>query len=236
MRGADCWLSRAIDNFCSIQFKLLWLLNYLEFLTTSSQLQKQKTINFSTQIQNNFLTSFSWAVVTFVVPNLSHSDCLKLPVTVDNKLLATKKKGQSYFAYLANKYGITYLPQLPSISSSFFSINNTAFNQQSALRIPPKKAKFRKLSLVKGLQCLTNWSQQLFVTWKTSVFAGILSQFGAQVSSKTCLTSAYFPDPKVFPVVYPRAWRTADLYDLLMHLFGGRFTFGVFSTSTIVKR
>ncbi len=42
-------------------------LNYLEFLTTSSQLQKQKTINFSTQIQNYFLTSFSWAVVTFVL-------------------------------------------------------------------------------------------------------------------------------------------------------------------------
>ncbi len=63
----------------------------------------------------------------FVVPNLSHSDYLNLPVTVDNKLLATKKKGQSYFAYLANKYGITYLPQLPSSSSSFISINTTAF-------------------------------------------------------------------------------------------------------------
>ncbi len=124
-------------------------LNYLEFLTTSSQLQKQKTINFNTQIQNYFLTSFSWAVVTFVVPHLSHSDCLNIPVTVDNKLLAIKKKGQSYFAYLANKYGITYLPQLPSNSSSFLSINTTAFwlpmaldNQQSALRIPPKTAKF----------------------------------------------------------------------------------------------
>ncbi len=34
-------------------------LNYLEFLTTSSHLQKQKTINFSAQIQNYFLTSFS---------------------------------------------------------------------------------------------------------------------------------------------------------------------------------
>ncbi len=68
-------------------------LNYREFLT-SSHLQKQKTINFSTQIQNYFLTSFS--VVTFVVPNLSHSDYLNLPVTVDNKLLATKKKRQSY--------------------------------------------------------------------------------------------------------------------------------------------
>ncbi len=112
-------------------------LNYLVFLTTSSRLQKQKTINFSTQIQNYFLT---WAVVTFVVPNLSHSDYLNLPVTVDNKLLATKKKGQSNFLH----YGIKYLPQLPLSSSSFLSINTTAFwlpmaldNQQSALRIPP---------------------------------------------------------------------------------------------------
>ncbi len=49
-------------------------------------------------------------MVTFVVPNLSPSDYLNLPVPVDNKLLAIKKKGQSYFAYLANKYGIgTYL-------------------------------------------------------------------------------------------------------------------------------
>ncbi len=98
-------------------------LNYLEFLTTSSHLQKQKTINFSTQIQNYFLTSFPWAVVTFVVPNLSHWDYLNLPVTVDNKLLAIKKKARVIFAYLANKYGITYLPQHPSSSSSFLSIN-----------------------------------------------------------------------------------------------------------------
>ncbi len=124
-------------------------LNYLEFLTTSSQLQKQKTINFSTQIINYFLTSFSWAVVTFVVPNLSHSDCLNLPVTVDNKLLATKNKGQSYFAFLANKYGITYLRQFPSSSSSFLSINTTAFwlptaldNQQSALLSPLKRRSY----------------------------------------------------------------------------------------------
>ncbi len=104
-------------------------LNYLTFLTTSSQLhvQKQKTINVSIQIQNYFLTSFSWAVVTSVVSNLSHSDYLNLPVTVDNKLLATKKKARVIFAYLANKYRITYLPQLPSSSSSFLSINITAF-------------------------------------------------------------------------------------------------------------
>ncbi len=60
-------------------------------------------------------------MVTFVVPNLSPSDYLNLPVTVD---LAIKKKGQSYFAYLANKYGIAYLPRHPSSSSSsFLSIN-----------------------------------------------------------------------------------------------------------------
>ncbi len=62
-------------------------------------------------------------MVTFVVPNLSPSDYLNLPVTVDNKLLAIKKKGPSYFAFLANKYGIAYLPRHPSSSSSFLSIN-----------------------------------------------------------------------------------------------------------------
>ncbi len=86
----------SIDNFCRIKFSYFDYLNYLEFLT-SSQRQKQKTINFSTEIQNYFLTSFSCAVVISVVSNLSHSDYLNLPVTVNNKLLATKKKGQSYF-------------------------------------------------------------------------------------------------------------------------------------------
>ncbi len=93
----------SIDNFCSIKFNYFDCLGDLEFLTASSHLQKQKTINFSTQIQNYFLTSFSWAVVTFVVPNLSHSDYINLPVTVDNKLLAIKKKDQSYFFILVNK-------------------------------------------------------------------------------------------------------------------------------------
>ncbi len=135
----------SIDNFCSIKFKLLWLSELPRILDKLSA-TKQKTINFNTQIQNYFLTSFSWAVVTSVVSNLSHSDYLNIPVTVDNKLLATKKKGQTY---LANKYKIKYLPQLPSSSSIFFSFNITAFwlpmafdNQQSALRIPPKMAKF----------------------------------------------------------------------------------------------
>ncbi len=145
-------------------------LNYREFLTTSSQLQKQKTINVSTQIQNYFLTSFSWTVVTSVVSNLSHSDYLNLPVTFDNKLLATKKKGQSYFCI---EYGITYLPQLHWSSSNFLSIIITAFwlpmaldNKQTALRIPPKTGEVLKLCLEKGLQCHSNQSQQLFVSWK----------------------------------------------------------------------
>ncbi len=49
------------------------------------------TFDFSKQIQNHSLTLL---MVTFVVPNLSQSDYLNLPVTVD-ELLATKKKGQS---------------------------------------------------------------------------------------------------------------------------------------------
>ncbi len=62
-------------------------------------------------------------MVTFVVPNLSHSDYLNLTVTVDNKLLAKKRKPELFFAYFANKNGIKYLPQHPSSSSSFLSIN-----------------------------------------------------------------------------------------------------------------
>ena len=135
-----------------------------EFLTTSSQLQKQKTMNFSTQIQNYFLT-FSWAVVTVVVPKLSHFNYLNLPVTVENKLLATKT--------------ITYLPQL------HWSSNITAFwlpmaleNKQAALRIPPKRAKFWNYVWKRVINAIVTPSQQLFVR-KTRVFAGIFSYFGA---------------------------------------------------------
>ncbi len=124
--------------------------NYLTFLTTSSQLQKQKTINVSTQIQNYFLTSFSWAVVTFVVSNLSHCDFKFTRHFWQQALSYKKRKARVIFAYIANKYGITYLPQLHwSSSSSFLSINITAFwlpmaldNKQEAFRIPPKTAKF----------------------------------------------------------------------------------------------
>ncbi len=83
-------------------------LNCLEFLTSYSATKTKD--NHSTQIQNDFLTSFSWAVVTFVVPNLSHSDYLNLPVTVDNKLLATKKKSELFLhIQLTNMELRTYL-------------------------------------------------------------------------------------------------------------------------------
>ncbi len=87
----------SIDNFCSIKFNLLRLSELPRILDNKLSATITKDNQFSTQIQSYFLTSFSWAVVTFVVPNLSHSDYLNLPVTVDNKLLATKKKDQSYF-------------------------------------------------------------------------------------------------------------------------------------------
>ncbi len=122
--------------------------------------KKKKTINFSTQIQNYFLTSLSRAVLTFVVPNLSHPDYLNLPVTVDNKLLATtKQKGQRYFSYLANKYGITFP------SSSFLSINATAFwlpqfilkLQYFILKLPSVRKFLRKCLLFKIQKVDSDW-------------------------------------------------------------------------------
>ncbi len=58
---------------------------------------------------------------------LSHSDNQNLPVTLDNKLSATKKMASAIFVILASKYGITCLFQLPLSSSSFLSINIKAF-------------------------------------------------------------------------------------------------------------
>ncbi len=146
----------SIDNFCSIKLKLLWPSELPWILDNKLSPTKTKTINFSTPIQNYCLTSFSWAVVTFVVPNLSQSDYLNLPVTVD-KLLATKRKARVNFAYLANKYRITYLPQLPSRSSSFLSINATAFwlptaldNQQPGTPYPPIKRRSFEIKSGKG--------------------------------------------------------------------------------------
>ncbi len=137
-------------------------LNYRQFLTTSSHLQKQKTINFSTQIQNYFLTSFSWAVVTFVVPNLSHSDYLNLPVTVDNKLLAKKRKARAICAYLANKYGITTYLSFPRVVVAFLALILRHSDYQWLLTTNH-----------------SNRTNQLFVSWKASVFAGIFSHFRA---------------------------------------------------------
>ncbi len=54
-------------------------------------------------------------MVTFVVPNLSPSDYLNLPVTVDNKLLPIKKKARVIFAYLANKYEISTYLSIPRV-------------------------------------------------------------------------------------------------------------------------
>ncbi len=147
-------------------------LNYLEFLTTSSHLQKQKTINFSTQIKNYFLTSFSWAVVTFVVPNLSHSDYFNLPVTVDNKLLATKKKGQSYFAYLAQNMKLRTYLSFPLVVVASLALILWHSDYQWLLTtnkrhsVSPENGEVLKLSLEKGLKCHSNRSNQLFVSWK----------------------------------------------------------------------
>ncbi len=64
-------------------------------------------------------------MVTSVVSNLSHSDYLNIPVTVDNTLLATKKKGQSYiFVYLANNNAIV------TGRSNFLCLEKQAFSQQ----------------------------------------------------------------------------------------------------------
>ncbi len=117
--------------------------NYLTYLTTSSQLQKHKTINVSTQIQNYFLTSFSWAVVTSVVSIWFTSHLWQ-------QALSYKKERPKLFLHIiANKYGITYLPQLHWSSSNFLSIDITAFwlpmaldNKQAALRIPLKRRSF----------------------------------------------------------------------------------------------
>ncbi len=66
--------------------------------------------------------------------------------------LSYKKERPELFLHnVANKYGITYLPQLHWSSSNFLSINITAFwlpmaldNKQVAHRIPHKTAKFWK--------------------------------------------------------------------------------------------
>ncbi len=83
----------SIDNFCSIKLKLLLLSELRWILDNKLSATNTKDSILAHKYKITFLPQFSWAVVTFVVPNLSQSDYLNLPVTVD-KLLATKKKGQ----------------------------------------------------------------------------------------------------------------------------------------------
>ncbi len=47
---SEYWITSVISNLSYFDY-----LNYLEFLTTSSQQHKQKTINFSTQYKITFL-------------------------------------------------------------------------------------------------------------------------------------------------------------------------------------
>ena len=90
-----------IDNFYCIKFKLLWPSKLPWNLDNKLSPTKKIQSILAHKYKNYFLTSFSSSVVTFVLPNLSHSDYLNLPVTVDNKLLDTKKKVRIIFAYLA---------------------------------------------------------------------------------------------------------------------------------------
>ncbi len=91
-----------------------------------------------------------------------------------------KRKARVIFAYIANKYGIMYLPQLHWSSSNFLSINITAMaldNKRHSLS--PLKRRSFEITFGKESQCHSNRSQQLFLSWKTKVFAGIFSYFGA---------------------------------------------------------
>ncbi len=163
--GVTTYLS--IGTFCSIKLKPFWLSELLVILDNKFKATKTKDINFSNQIQNYLLTSYS-LVVTSVVAILT--------IWIYQSLLTTssqiqKRMARVIFVILANKYGITYLPQLPPGIGSLLSIDIKAFwllvgldNKQLALRSLPKRRKFWKSSLVKGLQCLSNRSQQLFVT------------------------------------------------------------------------
>ncbi len=64
-----------------------------------------------------------------VASNLSHSDYLNLPVTLDNKLWATKKKknGQSYFVIIASKIWNYVLTSASPSGGCFLSINIKPF-------------------------------------------------------------------------------------------------------------
>ncbi len=85
----------SIGTFCSTKLKPFWLSELLVILD-KFKATKTKYLNFSNQIQNYLLTSYSWVVVTSVVSNWSHSVYLNLSVTLD-KFSDTKKNGLSYF-------------------------------------------------------------------------------------------------------------------------------------------
>ncbi len=77
----------SIDNLCSIKYKLIWL--------SELPCSWQQALSYKYKRQSILAQLLSYLIFlssgNFVVPNLSHSDYLNLPVTVD-KLLATKKK------------------------------------------------------------------------------------------------------------------------------------------------
>ncbi len=153
-----------IDNFCSIKLKLLWPSELPWILDKLSPTKKQRQSILAHIYKNYFLTSFSLAVVTFVVPNLSHSDYLNLPVTVGNKLLATKKKGQSYFCIFSKQMQLhTYL-SFPRVvvgslalilwhSDYQWLLTTNKWNSISPLKL--------QLGLEMGRQCHNNQSNQL---------------------------------------------------------------------------
>ena len=129
----------SIANFCSIIVTLtIWI--------TSNSWQV-----LSYKIKRQSILAHKYQIISYLIFLRSGNCCstkfepfwLFELVTVDN-LLATKKKSNKGITYLLTTNGITYLPQLPSSSSSFLSINIAAFwlpmtfdNQQSALCIAP---------------------------------------------------------------------------------------------------
>ena len=135
----------SFGTFCSIKLKPFWLSELLIILD-KFKATKTKDLNFSNQIQNYLLTSYSWVVVTSVIAILT--------IWIYQSLLTTsshiqKRMAWVIFVILGNKYGIMYLPHLPLSSGSFLSINIKAFwlligldNQQLALRSLPKRWSF----------------------------------------------------------------------------------------------
>ncbi len=111
----------SIANFCSIKFKLLWLSELPRILDNKLSATKTKDNQFlhtNTKLPSYLMSSSNLCSTTFEPFWLFEftSHCWQ-------QALSYKKERPELFAYLANKYGITYLPQLPASSSSFLSIN-----------------------------------------------------------------------------------------------------------------